>query len=521
VRLALAQINACVGDLAGNVERCLAAIEDAGRQGAALVVLPEMAVPGYPPRDILLDSSFVEAAGRATADLARRAASAPPVVVGGLAPAGRRLPGHPGLYNAALLLQAGEVRLLAAKRLLPAYDVFFEPRWFLPGPALPPATVAGRRIGGLVCEDLWDADYDVHPGADLLAAGAELLVCIAASPFQRGVLRQRLDHARRQAGALVYVNLCGGQDELIFDGRSFALDASGRPLAQLAGFEEEVRLVEMDAGPPAAETAEAATPDRQPDPDSSEETLYRALVLGVRDFARKNRLERVFLGLSGGVDSAVVAAIAAEALGPERVTAVAIPSRYTDPRSTACAREWAGALGIDFDVVELEPLHRAAEASLGPLLAGGTAAENVQARLRAMILMSFVNHHGGLLLNTSNKTELALGYATLYGDMAGTLCPIADLTKPQVMALARWIDARRGGMPPFILERPPSAELRPDQVDPFDYARVAPAMERLVQADRSDLSLRRSEHKRWQAGVVLKVSARAFGTGRMIPITRR
>jgi NAD+ synthase (glutamine-hydrolysing) len=200
---------------------------------------------------------------------------------------------------------------------------------------------------------------------------------------------------------------------------------------------------------------------------------------------------------------------------------VAIPSRYTDPRSTACARELAGALGIGFEMVDLEPLHAAAEATLGGLLEGGTTAENVQARLRAMILMSYVNRHGGMLLNTSNKTELALGYATLYGDMAGTLCPIADLTKPEVIALARWIDTARGSMPRFILERPPSAELKPDQVDPFDYATVAPAVERLVQDNRSDLALRRSEHKRWQMGVILKVSQKSFGTGRMIPITRR
>jgi NAD+ synthase (glutamine-hydrolysing) len=200
---------------------------------------------------------------------------------------------------------------------------------------------------------------------------------------------------------------------------------------------------------------------------------------------------------------------------------VAIPSRHTAPRSTACARELAGALGIHLEVVELEPLHAAAEATLGDLLEGGATAENVQARLRAMILMSYVNRYGGLLLNTSNKTELALGYATLYGDMAGTLCPIADLTKPQVIALARWIKATRGLIPSYTLERPPSAELRPGQVDPFDYDQVAPALERPVALNRSDYTLRRSEHKRWHMGVILKVSPKSFGTGRLMPITRR
>jgi NAD+ synthase (glutamine-hydrolysing) len=243
--------------------------------------------------------------------------------------------------------------------------------------------------------------------------------------------------------------------------------------------------------------------------------------LGIRDFAHKNRLERAFVGLSGGIDSALVAVLAAAALGPERVTALALPSRYTDPRSTACARVLANKLGLQFEVVALESLHQAAETTLGPLLKCGTTAENVQARLRGLILMSFVNRYGGMLLNTSNKTELALGYATLYGDMAGTVCPLADVTKPEVYALAHWLNTQREVIPPYILTRPPSAELRPDQVDPFDYPIVAPEVERLVQSHRSNPALRRSEHKRWQMGVILKVSEQAFGTGRLIPITRR
>jgi NAD+ synthase (glutamine-hydrolysing) len=557
VRIALAQINPCVGDLEGNVERCLAAIEVARSQDAVLVVLPEMAVPGNPPQDILFDTSFTEAVSEATTDLARRASGGPLAVVGTLMPADRRPPGHPGLFNAAVLLDAGQVRLVAAKRLLPAYDVFFEPRWFLPGPPLPPTTVAGKRVGFLVGEDLWDEGYEVHPPTELFAGGAELLVCLAASPYHRQIMEQRLYQARRQRCPLAYVNLCGGNDELIFDGRSFAIGQRGDIIARLAGFGEEVRVVDLEKDapvepallpggdcqiPPPPDWAIPIEPalllggDCQipPPPDwairgeqieptdgNPEEELYQALVLGVRDFAQKNRLERAFLGLSGGVDSAVVAVIASEALGPDRVTAVAIPSRYTDPRSTTCARELAQSLGIHFKVVDLERLHAAAEATLGDLLEGGTTAENVQARVRAMILMSFVNRHGGVLLNTSNKTELALGYGTLYGDMAGTLCPIADLTKPEVVALARWMDSVRGVIPRFILERPPSAELEPDQVDPFDYAKVAPAMERLVQENRSDLALRRSEHKRWQMGVILKVSHKSFGSGRMIPITRR
>ena len=237
MRVALAQINACVGDIEGNVERCLAAIEAASNEEAALVALPEMVVPGYPPRDILFDPSFVEAVSQANADLAYRARNRPPTVVGTVIPADRKPPGHPGLYNAAVLLNGGEAQLVAAKRLLPAYDVFFEPRWFLPGPTVPPTAVAGRRVGFLVCEDLSDKGHEIHPPAELLAAGAELLVCLAASPYHRQVMEQRVLHARRHRCPLVYVNLCGGNDELIFDGRSFAVGTRGGIVARLAGFE--------------------------------------------------------------------------------------------------------------------------------------------------------------------------------------------------------------------------------------------------------------------------------------------
>jgi len=510
VRVGVAQVNPTVGDLAGNVERCLDAVERAAAGGAELVVLPEMVIPGYPPRDILYDPGFVTAVGEATRDLAARAVGLPPLVVGTVVPSGRATPGHPGLLNAAAVLERGEVRAVVGKRLLPSGDVFFENRWFVPGSPSRPITLAGCRVGLMVSEDLWDEGHPEHPAADLEAAGAALLVVISASPFRRGILERRLHHARRAALPLVYANLCGATDELIFDGRSFVLGADGAVLTRLAGFEEEVAAVDLDAGP--QPTPEAPGPD---------EELYRALVLGVRDFAAKNRLERAVLGLSGGVDSAVAAVLAADALGPGRVTAVTIPSRFTDPRSTACAGELAGQLGVALEEVALEPLHAAAEACLGELPGHGTGAENVQARLRMLVLMAVVNRRGGFLLNTTNKTEASLGYGTLYGDLAGSLCPLADLTKPEVVRLARWLHATRRLIPRFVLERPPSAELAPGQVDPFDYGVVAPAMEELVRADRSDSSLRRSEHKRRQMGVVLKVSERAFGTGRLIPITRR
>ncbi len=357
---------------------------------------------------------------------------------------------------------------------------------------------------------MWDESYPEHPPAELREAGAEVLVSLNASPYYRDAHRKRVYQAQRTGLPLVWVNMYGANDELIFDGNSFMIDSSGELLVQLPSFQEAVEVVDL----------ENVTPNAHWFLDT-QESLFDALVLGVRDFAQKNGLERAFVGLSRGIDSSLVAIIAVQALGADCVTGIAIPSRHTDPRSTECARELAAALGIGFEVVELEGLHSAAEESLGISLDEGTTLENVQARLRGMILMSFVNRHGGLLLNTSNKTELALGYAALYGDMAGGLCPIADLTKPEVYVLANWIQAQRAVIPPFILERPPSAELRPEQVDPFNYNEVGPAMEKLVQANRSDASLRRSEHKRWQMGVVLKVSEKAFGSGRMIPITRR
>jgi len=508
LKVGIGQIGSWVGDLEGNVARCLLAIERAADAGADLVVLPEMALPGYPPRDILCDDGFTAAVVNAGDDLADRCRGLPPVIVGSVARGEQRPLGHPGLRNVALLLAEGRVRASVAKRLIPSYDVFHEARWFLPGEAVRPIPVAGRSVGITVCEDMWDERYGEHPPQELKQAGAELIVNISASPYRRLVLAERLRHARRSRSPFIYVNGCGATDELIFDGRSFVLDAQGGVVALLPAFEEAVSVVDLDS------------PASFPEPSESLADLHGALVLGIRDFARKNGIRQAFLGLSGGIDSALVARLAVDALGAGQVTAVAIPSRYTDERSTESARDLAAALGVHFDVVPLEPMHIAVERSLHDVLergAGTTAGENVQARLRALVLMSYVNAHGGLLLNTSNKTELSLGYATLYGDMAGTLCPIADLTKPDVVELARWL----GGFPKFILDRPPTAELKAGQVDPFDYPVVAPRMEQLVRDQRSDDALRGSEHKRWQMGVVLKVSEKAFGTGRLIPITRR
>lgn len=469
--LAIAQLNSRIGDFKGNLARLERAVHEAAAQGATQVVAPELAVCGYPPRDLLFQEEFLQQTFAANAELARRLKGGPALLVGSVTP---------GLHNSALLMRDGAIQTVQHKQKLPAYDVFHENRWFVPGPP------GGNGV--LICEDLW------HAG--VAPADAPELTCISASPYRHGIAEKRLEVARRHRKRVVYVNAVGAQDELIFDGGSFVVDEHGRVTDQLPRFQECVQVVRGVVAP-------------ELDP---QEELFEALVLGIRDFVRKNGLPRVVLGLSGGIDSALVACLAREAVGPERVLAVAIPSRYTDPRSTSTARELAHRLGIHYREIPLEPLHQAAEVTLGGL--EGTAAENVQARLRALILLAQVNQ-GGVLLNTSNKTELTLGYGTLHGDLAGTLSPLGDLTKPEVVALAHWFQAQTGSIPPFILERPPSAELRPDQVDPFDYATLAPEVERLIQAGGTN----RAEFKRREFGMVLKVSDKAFGSGRMIPVT--
>lgn len=521
MRVGIGQIDTRIGDFGGNARRIVRACQIASEAGAELCVFPELVVTGYPPRDLLCDPAFVDAAQAAVAEVAEATRALVPLVLGCVLPSGRETPGHPGLFDAALLLEGGEVRHRVAKRLLPAFDVFHEPRWFVPGPPSEPVELGGRKLGLLVCEDLWDEGYPLSPGAELEAAGAELLVCISASPYRVGVLERRLGHARRRRVPVVYVNACGANDELIFDGGSF-VTRDGQLVTCLPRFAESVTVVDTGAPPEEVET--------QP----VEHETFQALVLGVRGFARKNGLGRAFLGLSGGIDSSLVACIAKEALGAERVTAVAMPSRHSDLRSTQCAEQLASALGIELVVQPIESLHAALEHDLAALIGerDSLVAENLQARLRAMILMAHVNRRGGVLLNTSNKTELALGYGTLYGDMAGTLAVIGDVTKPDVYRLARHYDGGRGLIPAFVFERAPSAELSPDQVDPFDYARVSPILEALVtgsplppgtppeEAAQLASQLRAAEHKRWQAGLVLKLSEKSFGTGRMLPVTQ-
>jgi NAD+ synthetase len=321
--------------------------------------------------------------------------------------------------------------------------------------------------------------------------------------------------------SLALVNLVGANDELVFDGHSFVLDEQGRIITQLSGFEEDVQVVvvpSMEKGAMVNGAMENGSWSINHDPFSM---THQALILGIRDYARKTGFERAILGLSGGVDSSVAAVLASEALGAENVIGIAIPSRYTDPRSTDCGRQLAEALGIRFETVEMEAIHRSAEETLGTLLEDETVAENIQARLRMLILMAYANKYGGLLINTSNKTELTVGYGTLYGDLAGALSPLGDLTKPEVYELANHINARENVIPAYVLRRPPSAELQAEQVDPFDYKTLAPELESLVLNNQSNIAMRESEHKRRQSGIILKVSEKSFGSGRLIPVAKK
>jgi NAD+ synthase (glutamine-hydrolysing) len=533
VKVALAQLDSRIGDFAGNGARILAAITEAARQGAELVVLPELAISGYPPRDLLWDARFVARAVATEVELAAALGpTLPAVLFGNVHPATTSEPRHPSLWNVARLLVDRRATTVAVKRLLPSEDVFFEGRWFLAGVASTPFSLSGHPLGAMVCADLWDAGHPVHPAAELVAAGAAALLVPAASPYRQGVLDRRLHHARRAARPVVWVNAVGGQDELIFDGASFVMQA-GELLVRLPRFTEAVVTVDVPLGD--AGTSPASLPDPAPGSWTLDHAAeqFHALVLGIRSFARKNSLPRLFLGLSGGVDSAVVACLATAAVGPDAVTALALPSRHTDPRSTAAAHELAASLGIELVEVPVEPLVDAARATVRALLDDSPAAaitdQNLQARLRMVILAAHVNRRGGLLLNTSNKSELALGYGTTWGDLAGTLSPIGDLDKTEVVAMAAWLAAERGWIPAFTRERAPSAELAADQVDPFDYPRIAPLLGALVaqtplgndpEIPRLFRLFHAGEHKRWHHGIILKVSEHAFGSGRLMPITR-
>jgi NAD+ synthase (glutamine-hydrolysing) len=569
MRLALAQLNPLVGDLEGNGRRILAAAERARADGADLLLTPELSLWGYPPRDLLLRPALIQRQERALETLAGGCPGGLALLVGVAEPlAGRR---QPGLHNALALVERGGWRIVGRKRLLPSYDVFDERRYFLPGdaPAVLELEAGGRpwRLGLTICEDLWVEENlrsrwpdAVDPIADLAPQRIDLLLNLSASPFGRGKGEVRQGLAARAAARLgapvVYLNQVGGNDELVFDGASFVVDRTGWPLLRLACAAEDLGL--WDAGPPlaaAVPTAPGPAPAAPPPPPAPWEQLLRVLVLGVRDYAAKCGFQRALLGLSGGIDSALVAVIAAAALGPAQVEVLRMPSPFSSAGSLDDAEGLARRLGLATATLPITPLMEAFAAALPPALGAppaGVTEENLQSRIRGTLLMAVANQKGGLLLSTGNKSELAVGYCTLYGDMNGGLSVIGDLYKTTVFGLCEWLDGAASGpcraalglpsdgelIGAAIRTKPPSAELRPDQRDSDslpDYGVLDPLLKALIEALRTpeDLVaegadpalvarvaglLRRAEFKRRQAAPVLKVSDRAFGTGWRMPI---
>ena len=535
LRIALCQLNTTVGDLDGNVACILKALADAESQGAQLAVFPELAITGYPPEDLLLKPGFVEDGLEALAKVVA-ATGGCAAMVGFV---DRDADGK--LYNAAALCRGSAVDAVYRKHHLPNYSVFDEERYFEPGTgASAVVEVAGTRVGVAVCEDVW---WPAGPLAGMPTAGAEVAVILNASPYYARRIddRQRMLDARAaEAGCpLVFVNQVGGQDELVFDGGSLAVGADGEVRVALPQFEQAVVTIEL---------ADLLTPAGiEPARPSVTSEVYDALVLGTRDYAHKNGFTDVVLGLSGGIDSSLVACVAADALGPERVHAVALPSRYTADESNDYAAHLAANLGIDLRTIEIEPAFRPMLELLAPSFADrpvDVAEENLQGRIRAALLWALSNKFNWLVLVCGNKSELAVGYTTAYGvDMAGGFAPIKDVWKTEVWALARERNRRAGTdlIPEGVIARPPSAELRPDQLDQDSlppYEVLDPILEGFVEQDRTATELieaghdadvverivsmvDRAEWKRRQAPPGVRVSPKAFGRDRRMPITNR
>lgn len=529
-RLALCQIPTRVGDVRGNAARVRAAADAARAAGAQLALFPELTLTGYPPEDLLHHTGLHRQVAGELAALTD-ASDALALVVG-----------HPlrdgdAMYNAISVLQHGRVLATYRKRLLPNYRVFDEQRWFAAGDRAAVVEVHGVRVGLTICEDLWWPG----PAADTAGAGADLIVNASASPYEQGKpARREREFALRAAEAnlpITTVNALAGQDELVFDGSSFVLGADGQPAARLAESAEDFAIVEF------TRTAQGWRPQgtltAQPGPQQS---LYQAIVLGLRDYVAGNGFGGVVLGLSGGIDSALVLALAVDALGPERVMAVMMPSRHTSELSLRGAEAEARALGVDYRVIPIEAPYQALLDSLAPHFAGlpsDTSEENLQARVRGNLLMALSNKHGRLVLTTGNKSELAVGYATLYGDMAGGYAPIRDVYKTQVWDLARWRNRDGEVIPDEVIRRAPSAELAPGQTDQDSlppYAELDAILSGWIEDDltvdeicarghaRATVTrvvglVQRNEFKRRQAAPGPMVSRRAFGRDRRYPIT--
>ena len=541
MKVALAQLNPTVGDIAANSAKIKHFIDEANRHQADLVVFPELALIGYPPKDLLLKPQFIDdniAALKEIAGLCDRCAALVGFACRHTGKTGR------ALHNAAALLVQGQWADSYYKQLLPTYDVFDESRYFEPARGHQLVILGRERLGLTICEDIWQACeysdrplYDLKPLADLKDAGADLVINMSASPYVMGKHAFRCDlfsrQCRRYKLPLVYVNQVGGNDELIFDGASCAFDRDGELIAQGRDFEEDLLLIDLDR----MHTARKETLRE------GIASVHAGLILGLRDYVDKCRFRSVVLGLSGGIDSAVTAVLAVEALGRERVFGVALPSRYSSEHSLNDARKLSDNLQIKFEIIAIEPAHKAMEAVLAEVFTGrepDVTEENIQARIRANILMALSNKFGHLLLTTGNKSELAVGYCTIYGDMAGGLAVISDVPKTMVYELAHYINRRGEVIPQSIIAKAPSAELKPNQTDQDSlppYEQLDDILHRYVEQEQSYLQIvsagfdkntverviclvDRNEYKRKQAAPGLKVTSRAFGSGRRMPIAQ-
>ena len=533
LRLALAQQDFPVGAVAANANRVRQLAAEAAAGGAALVAFPELTLSGYPPEDLLLRPSFLAAC---QGELAALAADSADVAV---------LVGHPHsegeVFNAASLLRQGRVEATAHKQALPNYGVFDDMRYFQPGHETATAVIDGVTVGLLICEDVWRSE----PAAQAAAAGAQLLLVINASPWDDAKQAEReavlVARARETGCAIAYLNLVGGQDEVVYDGASILVNGDGSVAARAPAFVDALLWAEFDT-----ETRMLAAHDwpRATDP-GADATLYHALVRGIRDYIDKNGFPGVLLGLSGGIDSALTLALAVDALGAGRVTAVMMPTRYTSQLSLDGARAQAERLGVDYHVIGIEPVTDAFLAALAPAFAGkgaDTTEENLQSRTRGVTLMALSNKHGRLLLATGNKSEMAVGYCTLYGDMCGAYAPLKDVYKTAVYRLARWRNAQAGGeeaIPVAVIDRPPSAELRDNQTDQDSlppYEVLDAILERFIEGEQSQAEIAAAgfaaevvhrvvrlvlanEFKRRQSAPGPRVTTRAFGRERRYPIT--
>lgn len=547
----IAQINQTVGDISANTERIIASIDRARAGGAQILCTPELAVTGYPPEDLLLKRSFVHANRAALQEIAT-AATDVCTIVGFVDEQADRL------YNAAAICFAGEIVAIYHKQLLPNYGVFDEKRYFHPGTRDVLLETPAGVLGVCVCEDLWSPTGPVVSQGD---AGAQIVVNINSSPFHKNKLAERLDllgeRARRARAAIVYVNMVGGQDELVFDGGSLVVDASGELIARLPQFEESIAVIDVPAGEVrpisgavdriSVELRDAGSTTAS-SPRASvlrpDEEIYRALVLSLRDYVMKNGFEKAVVGLSGGIDSSLTAAIAADALGPQAVLGIAMPSEFSSSHSVDDAKALAANLGIDMREAPISSIYRSYLETMAEVFGRqemGLAEENLQARIRGNLLMATSNRYGHLVVTTGNKSEMACGYATLYGDMAGGFALLKDVFKTEVYALAHYRNKISPAIPKNVLTKPPSAELRPDQKDSDSlppYESLDPILEAYIEEDAGIEAIvnqghdravvenivalvDRAEYKRRQAPPGPKVTIKAFGRDRRLPITNR